>query len=182
MSASAAFPNRLIRFSRAMVSVTTLGMVVIAVGMIMVFVVPGWTRNFLLARLGEAGADMTLTTGGLIGGAAVTAVPIGVMIYGLWQVRALFLDFAVGRVFTVAAARRLQSFAGAVLAQALLGPLSSTGLIVAFTLSNPPGHRLLGIALSINDYIALVVGGVLLAIAWAMHEAARIADENASFV
>lgn len=182
MTPAAPFPARLIRFSRAMTMVTTFGIAIITLAMILVFVIPDWTRNFLLARLGQAGAGLPLTTGGLLAGAAVTAVPVGVLIYGLWQVRALFRDFALGRVFTVEAARRLQLFAGAVLAQAALGPVSSAGLLIAFTLSNPPGGRQLGIALSSNDYVALIVGGVLLAIAWAMHEAARIANENASFV
>jgi hypothetical protein len=35
---------------------------------------------------------------------------------------------------------------------------------------------------SINDYIALVVGGVLMAMAAVMREAARLAEENASFI
>jgi hypothetical protein len=34
----------------------------------------------------------------------------------------------------------------------------------------------------VHDYLALIVGGVLLAVAWVMVEATRIADENASFV
>lgn len=179
-----AFANsdRLRRFSNAMVIVTSIGMVVIAVAMCLVFFVPEWTRNLLLARLGEAGRDLTLTPGRVAAGAAVTAVPVGVLLFGLWQARALFADFAAGRVFTPSSVRRLRNFAACVMAQAALGPLSSTALLIAFTLSNPPGSRQLGIALSTNDYVALIVGGVLLAVAWVMAEAARIADENASFV
>ncbi|UTD29159.1 DUF2975 domain-containing protein [Bradyrhizobium sp. WD16] len=174
--------GRLRRFSRAMAAVTTVGTVLIAIAMVLVFFIPDWTRTFLIARVGQPGAGLPLTPGRLIAGAAVTAVPIGVMLYGLWQARALFRDFAEGRVFTRDSARRLHLFAGAVLAQAVLGPASSTGLLLAFTLSNPPGQRLLGITLSVNDYVALIVGGVLLAISWVMVEAARIADEHARFV
>jgi hypothetical protein len=105
-----------------------------------------------------------------------------VLLFGLWQVRALFLNFANGHVFTLTSARLLRDFAGAVLAQAILGPISSTALSIAFTLNNPPGSRQLVIALSVHDYLALIVGGVLLAVAWVMVEATRIADENASFV
>jgi len=142
----------------------------------------GRLAALVLARLGQTGATLPLTVSGRIGGALVTAVPVGVMVYGLWQARALFQMFAAGRIFTEAAARRLQIFAATVLAQAALGPLSSAGLLLAFSYSNPPGQRLLGFALSINDCIALIVGGLLLAIAWVMREAARIADENAAFV
>ena len=60
-----AFANstRLRRFSNAMVIVTSIGMVLIAVAMILVFVIPDWTRNLLMARLGEAGRHLTLTPG-----------------------------------------------------------------------------------------------------------------------
>ena len=174
--------ERLRRFSKAMARLTTLGMLLIAVAMILVFVIPDWTRNLLLARLGQAGQDLSLSPGRLVAAAAVIAVPIGVLLFGLWQVRALFLNFAEGQVFTLASARRLRDFAGAVLAQAVLGPISATALSIAFTLNNPPGSRQLVIALSVHDYLALIIGGVLLAVAWAMVEATRIADENASFI
>lgn len=177
-----ALSNRLRRFSNAMLIVTTLGMVLIGVAMCLVFVIPEWTRNLLLARLGEAGRDFALTPGRVAAGAAITAIPVSVLLFGLWQVRALFADFAGGRVFTLTSARRLRNFAGSVLAQAVLGPISSTALLLAFTFDNPPGSRQLGIALSTNDYLALIVGGVLLAVAWVMVEATRIADEHASFV
>jgi DUF2975 family protein len=174
--------DRLRRFSNAMMIVTAVGMAVIVIAMCLVFVVPEWTRNLLLARLGEAGHDLALTPGRIAAGAAITAVPVGVLLFGLWQVRALFADFAAGRVFTLASARRLRDFAASVLAQAILGPISSTALLLAFTFDNPPGRRQLGIALSTNDYLALIIGGVLLAVAWVMVEATRIADEHASIV
>jgi len=133
--------DRLRRFSKAMAMLTTLGIVLIAVAMVLVFLIPDWTRNLLLARLGQAGHDLSLSPGRLIAGAAITAVPVGVLLFGLWQVRALFLNFANGHVFTLASARLLRDFAGSVLAQAILGPLSATALSIAFTLNNPPGSR-----------------------------------------
>jgi hypothetical protein len=157
-------------------------MLSIAAAMIAVFLIPDWTRNLLLARLGQAGQGLSLSPGHLIAAAAITAVPVGVLLFGLWQVRALFLKFADGQVFTLASARLLRNFAGSVLAQAILGPLSSTALMLAFTLNDPPGTRQLVITLSSHDYLALIVGGVLLAVSWVMVEATRIADENASFV
>jgi len=189
--------DRLRGFSNAMVIVTTLGIVLIAgltilvfAGlMILMFFLPdwtsnlsNWTSNLLLARMGEAGRDLALTPRSVATAAAVTAVPVGVLLYGLWQARALFVDFASGRVFTLTSARHLRNFAASVLAQAILGPVSSTALLLAFTFDNPPGRRQLAIALSTNDYLALIIGGVLLAVAWVMVEATRIADEHASFV
>lgn len=173
---------RLRRFSKAMAMLTTLGTLLIAAAMIAVFFIPDWTRNLLLARLGQAGQGLKLSPDHVIAAAAITAVPVGVLLFGLWQVRALFLKFADGQVFTPASARLLRHFAGSVLAQAILGPLSSTALMLAFTLSNPPGNRQLVITLSTQDCLALIVGSVLLAVSWVMVEATRLAEENASFV
>jgi len=175
-------PDRLRRFSGIMAMLTTLGMLLIAAALIAVFLIPDWTRNLLLARLGQAGHGLSLSTGHLIAAATITAVPVGVLLFGLWQVRTLFLNFVNGHVFTLASARLLRDFAGSVLAQAILGPVSSTALMLAFTLDNPPGARQLVITLSSQDYLALIVGGVLLAVSWVIVEATRIADENASFV
>jgi hypothetical protein len=73
-------------------------------------------------------------------------------------------------------------FGVAVLAQAPLGPLTATLLALTLSLANPPGQRLLLVSFSLNDYFALIIGGVLVAVATVMREAARLADENASFV
>src|SRR6185436_1513383 len=92
------YSNRLRRFSKAMAMLTTLGMLLIAVAIVLVFLIPDWTRNLLLARLGQAGLDLSLAPGRLIAGAAITAVPVGVLLFGLWQVRTLFLNFVDGHV------------------------------------------------------------------------------------
>jgi Protein of unknown function (DUF2975) len=181
--------DRLRRFSNAMVILTSLGIALIAGLMILVFsgvmvlafFIPDWTHNLVLALPGNACGNLTLTPGRVAAAAAMIAIPVGVLLFGLWQVRALFADFGNGRVFTLASARHLRDFAACVLAQAILGPLSSAAVFLALT-SNPPGNRQFAIPLSLDNYVALIVGGVLLAVAWVMVEATRIADEHASFV
>ena len=180
--------DRLRRFSNAMVIVTSLGIALIAGLMILmfpgvmvlVFFIPDWTHN--LALPGNAWGNLTLTPGRVAAAAGIIAIPVGVLMFGLWQARALFAAFAEGRVFTLASARHLRDFAACVLAQAIIGPLSSAALVLALTFSNPPGNRQFAISLSLDNYVALIVGGVLLAVAWVMVEATRIADEHASFV
>jgi len=173
---------RLARLSQAMMWVTTVGIGLIVVLTVLGFLIPDWTRNALLARLGQVGTALPLTPAARLVAAAIFAVPVGVMLWGLWQVRALFRDFAEGRVFTENAARHLQMFGVAVLAQAPLGPLTATLLALALSLANSQGERLLLITFSLNDYFALIIGGVLVAVATVMREAARLAEENAGFV
>jgi hypothetical protein len=94
----------------------------------------------------------------------------------------MFRAFARGEIFSGYTARQLQIFAATVLLQSPLGPLTAAGLSAALSVGNPPGERALMIAISSNDYYALVIGGVLFAAATLMREGARIAEENASFV
>lgn len=174
--------GRLARLSRRMEWVTTVGIVLMIVLMGLAFAIPDWSRNLLLNRLGATGAMLPLGPSEQVMLALIHGVPVGLMVWGLWQVRALFRDFAVGRVFTVEAAQRLRLFGFSVLLQGPLGPLTATLLGLALSLGNPPGQRYLVLTFSINDYVALIVGGVLVAIAAVLREAVRLADENAAFV
>ena len=173
---------RLHRLCRAMKVITTLGILFIALGSVTVFCVPDLTRKLLETRLGLTGAVLPLTPLRVVAGAAITAVPVGILLYGLWQARQLFADFADGFVFMPSSARRLRNFAVAILMQALLQPIAATVTLLVFTYDNPPGTRQLQIAITSSDYLALIIGGMLLAIAWVLVEATRIADEHASFV
>ena len=67
------------------------------------------------------------------------------------------------------------SVAGGFIAQqvSLGAPFVLRGVILA---------AMFAVAFSLNDLFALIIGGVLYAAATVMREAARIADENASFV
>ncbi len=167
-------------FARVMSVLTSLGIALIVVLGTLAFVIPSWTRNVLLARLGETGALLPVTPASRMTAAAIAAVPLGVMVWGLWHVRAMFVDFAAGRVFTAAAARHLQLFGAAVLLLAVLGPVTAAAFSVGLTLGEP--QRMFAIAFSLNDYFALIVGFVLFAAASVMHEAAQIAEENAGFI
>jgi Protein of unknown function (DUF2975) len=174
--------SRLARVSRVMKIVTDIGIGLVILLMAAGFLIPDLTRNLLLAKLGQAGAILPVTPAARLAAAGVVAVPVAVMIYGLLAVRALFREFAHGHAFTAPAARHLQVFAATVLAQAPLGPLTSAGLSVAVSMARESGPPMHAITFSIHDYYALIVGGALFAIASVMREAARLADENASFV
>ena len=182
MSAASMPLHRIARLARALEITTDIGIGLLVVLTIACFLIPDWTRNLLLAKLGQTGALLPVTPSARFAAAGVVALPVAVMLYGLLAVRALFRDFTRGEVFTAQAARHLQVFAATVLAQAPLGPLTSAGLSVALSAVDPAGQRLHAVTFAIHDYYALIVGGALFAIASVMREAARLADENASFV
>jgi Protein of unknown function (DUF2975) len=115
-------------------------------------------------------------------GAAVSVLPVAVGLYALWQLWQLFTEYAAGRVFGRIAAQRLRRFAWALLGAALLAPLVRAAMSVVLTLGNPPGQRMLVLGFSWNDYLAVLLAAVLIAIATVMAEAVRVAEENEGFV
>jgi hypothetical protein len=132
--------GRLVRLSRVMEMVTWFGIALVAILTIAALLIPDWTRNIALAKLGQAGAALPITPLGQAVAGIVLAIPVGVMIYGLFAVRRMFGEFAGGEIFSERAARHLQTFAATVLAQAPLGPLTAAGFSAALSLGNPPGQ------------------------------------------
>jgi hypothetical protein len=174
--------SRLIRLSRLMEIAIWVGIALIGSLSLAAAIIPDWTRNVALAKLGEAGEILPITPFGQFAAGIVLALPVGVMIWGLLAARRMFGEFSQGDVLTESAANHLRIFAASVLAQAPLGPLTAAGFSAALSLGNPSGRRFLAVAFSTTDYFALIVGGVLFAAATVMREAARLDRENKSFV
>src|SRR5260370_12251767 len=111
-SAEATLPSaaigRLARLSRVMEMVTWFGIALIAVLTIAALLIQDWTRNIALAKLGQAGAALPITPPGQAVAGLVLAIPVGVMIYGLFAARRMFGGFAGGESFIQRAARYLQ--------------------------------------------------------------------------
>ncbi|KNZ32224.1 MAG: hypothetical protein AD742_13825 [Methylibium sp. NZG] len=112
----------------------------------------------------------------------VVAINVAVGLYALLQLWHLFGAYGRGVVFGPQASSCLRRLAWALMATALLRPLTQTVVVVMLTWHNPPGQRQLVIGLSWEDYLCLVFGGLLLAMSWAMVEARRLEQENAAFV
>jgi len=102
--------DRLKRMARIMSMVTIIGIGAVAILTILGLVIPDWTRNLLLAKLGLAGAELPIAASARLIIAIIIAVPVGVILYGLFAVRTLFAEFALGHVFTARSARCLQIF------------------------------------------------------------------------
>lgn len=114
--------------------------------------------------------------------AAVSLISVGLGLWLLWQLWRLFGEYRRGAVFSPRALASLRRFAWGMLALAVGQPLTQTLMSVAVSWDNPPGRRMVMLALSSNDY-ALVLGAlVFLAIARVMTEAARVSEENEGFV
>ena len=113
---------------------------------------------------------------------AVMMIPSLVMAYGLYHLRKMFGAFANNAIFQPEPIRHLKAFGIALLAQTLIKPLSGAATSVLATFHRPAGERVLSIGLSDAEASTLFLGGLIIVIAWVLGEAARIDDENRSFV
>ncbi|MGQ3051495.1 MAG: DUF2975 domain-containing protein [Roseateles sp.] len=125
---------------------------------------------------------MQLDIGARLGGLAASLLPTSASVFALWQMWSLFGCFAHGELLARRPALHLRRLGVGLCALAAAQPLGHTFAILALTLGNPHGERRIAFSLSSDHYLVLLFGLLLLALAQVLHEAARVADENAEFV
>ncbi|CAN5357032.1 hypothetical protein BH11PSE9_BH11PSE9_25650 [soil metagenome] len=142
--------------------------------------VQGYVSN--LAAESLRGSAVTFPPA-LRGWALALALPVVALgLFALLQAWHLFGAYGRGVVFGPQASVRLRTLGRCFIAAAVLRPATHTALVLLLTWHNPPGQRQLILAVSSDDYLCLLFGGLLLAMSWAMAEASRIEQENAGFI
>ncbi|MFG1278135.1 DUF2975 domain-containing protein [Xanthobacter autotrophicus] len=174
--------DRVVRLGRALSLATLVVVVLLVTSGLGIWLRPALVEQMVVPRLGLAGHQVALDGASLCAGLVISAVPLGILAYGLLQVRQIFRDFGRGELISQMLAHRLERFGAAVAVQGLISPFTSAALSVALTLGNPPGERALAVSLSSHDVVAVIVGLLIIGVGAVMREAARIAEENASFV
>lgn len=117
----------------------------------------------------------------LVGG-VVMAVPLGLLLVGVWHAQRCFVRFAQGQVFTAEATARLRRFAGWVAAAALGALLAGVVASVVLTWNNPPGQRHLAIGIGSDHVFTLFFAGLVWLMAAVIGEGQALAEENQGFV
>ena len=183
--------DRLRRISRAFAGATGMVMVVVTLAVAGAWLVPMLTGVTLLPRLGPFRGFFGDPTARLIAFAAIAGL-LGIFLFALEQVRRLFGQFAGGEILTARAAMRLQRIAWAAVAGSIAKPLAQAILRAAFEPNR--GDEAYGCACQasfslllpfrdiISDLAFLLAGLLLLAISWALAEAARIAADHRQII
>lgn len=142
--------------------------------------VRGYVSNFAgeSLRIGEVSFPPMLRSWAL----ALALPNVALGLFALWQAWHLFSAYGRGVVFGPQASARLRVLGRCFVGAAVLRPATHTALMLVLTWHNPPGKRQLVLAVSSDDYLCLLFGGLLLAVSWAMAEARRLEQENAGFV
>ena len=112
----------------------------------------------------------------------VSLLPALAGMYALMRLWQLFTRYARGEVFSAATARLFAHFAYGLLAFCLVTVLGRALMSVALSWDNPPGQRTLIVGLGSDDFVLLLFGVVLVAIAEVMRRHAQLAEDNAGFV
>ena len=133
-------------------------------------------------QLGIGAIKAPIETWQRVAGAALSLLPVGMLIAGLLQARRCFLLFAAGRVFVSEATLCLRRFAGWVAASVAAGMLASTALSVVLTINNPPGMRQLIVGVGSNEVFTLSFAAMVWLMAAVIAHGQALAEENASFV
>jgi len=143
---------------------------------------PQWVHADAMSAMGMAGQPVTIDRRAMWLNAVVGLPALATGFFLLWQLWRLFTEYANGRVFSRRALRHLRRLALGVVALGVLAPLTRTASILVLTLGNAPGQRQLLVNISSDDYMRVLFGAVLLAIATVMAEAVRVAEDHAGFV
>jgi Protein of unknown function (DUF2975) len=114
--------------------------------------------------------------------ALVSVLSVSVGLFVLAQVWRLFARYRRGDVLSAGTARVFAAFAWGVVAMALMHIVGSALMSVALSWDNPPGQRELRVGIEWKDYLLLLLGAVLVAVARVMVRAAALEEENRTFV
>ncbi len=140
----------------------------------------GWVRAVATSNwgVGEFNTGAAARLAGLLG--CLPQMIVG--LWAMWEIWSLFGCYGRGTLLTAQPARHLHRLGRALIVLAVAMPLSDTLVALALTWQNAPGHRQLVLNFSGQDYMALLFGLMLLALATVLREAARVAQEHAEFV
>ncbi|WP_036260423.1 DUF2975 domain-containing protein [Methylocapsa aurea] len=112
----------------------------------------------------------------------LSLIPVAIFVAAMWEARGLFCLLGKAEIFDSAAPRRLVRLGVLAIAAAVAGIVVRTLVVLVMTSANPAGQRHLVIGIGSDEVSSLIVGLLFLAFALVMQEAARLEDENRSFV
>jgi hypothetical protein len=146
------------------------------------FLALGWGRGEPYAARVEAfrTAGVSAALAWRLAGASLVDVLVGLA--SIWQLWRLFAEYRQGRVFSARALQHLRRFGWSLVAVFAASPISEALFTIALSWDQGPGHREVAVSFTGNDYGLLLLALVFVTLARVMQEAARVAEENESFV
>lgn len=172
---------RLHKFSKFMATLCAVVIVVAPLGLLLIWLNFPFLGPYMKQELGLP-QDMPVPLESQLLAGLINFTRLGIGLYGLIHLRRTFLEGAQGRCFSADAVSSFRTFAWAAVAYGIAAPIERTLVILAMTLGNPPGERMLSIGISSDHLLALFVGLLFVAVAHMFREGQRLAEENEEFL
>jgi Protein of unknown function (DUF2975) len=97
----------------------------------------------------------------------------------LFVLKSIFLNYRKGEIFSTINASHYRHLGWLFFLDALIAqPLSNLLMVLAVTLTNPPGHRYITLSFGTPNIEALFCGMLVIVISWIMLEASKLHDEQ----
>jgi hypothetical protein len=176
---------RLRRVSRSFATATAIAMLGITFAIAGAWLIPLTTGVTLVPRVGRFREYFDDPTARLVAFMVIVTL-LGILLFALEQARRLFDEFAAGDILTQHAALRLQRIAYAIIVGSI-AKFVGQSVLRAVTISLRSGDLcppvlLLPLREVVSDIAFLLAGLFVLAIAWALAEAARIAADHRQII
>ncbi len=172
------------RLGRIMRIICLLGMALLFLAQTAIWIFPSteaW-QNTTEYRAYLHGHDLTLVKRGL--GWAITMLPTGFSMLGLWFLSGVFAQYGQGKIFSHEAVNGLRrvGLAGMAVIPAVL--LSNPLMSLAMTYDLGPGNREIAVSIGISNsgLMAFSAAVMFYSIAWVMSEARRNAQDLSQIV
>ena len=172
----------LTRVARGLRLATVFGAVTTQCILAWVWLSPDRVATFVAARLGLEHVPLALDGWSRALGFAISMVPLAVLFYALYQVYGLCDGLRRGVVSWQPSALHLQRIGWAMIVISALRPLTNTLLSIILTLANAADERHIVVALSTDDAMIAILGGLVLVLGRVMSEAGLIVEENQQII
>ncbi len=111
-------------------------------------------------------------------GFAFSLLPMVALGYGLINIRRIFTFYKQGVIFSFKHVHFFKNTAKALLLWVVTSMVYESAKSVLFTVSNPPGSRVISVGFSSSELTTLVIAGLVFFIAWVMDEGRALNEEN----
>ncbi|MDM3872549.1 DUF2975 domain-containing protein [Porticoccus sp. W117] len=135
-----------------------------------------------IQNINQQGATSGLSLIQRVLGFLASMLPVGMLMWGLWNLKQLFSQYARLHLFNTATTTCLQRFAKALIFIAPLDILSGALISLITSFHNPAGQKALQISIGQPQLSTLFIGLVILAIARVLMVGQQLKEENEQFV
>ena len=115
-------------------------------------------------------------------GFLISLIPVGIALIAVNSLRKLFELYEKIEIFSEKCVRHIRVFGWMLLIGQLAYPFYCALMSLALTISNPPGHRMIVVALGLTQIWLILLASSILLISWIMEEGKKLQEEHEATV